>query len=241
MTDGSPRIITGLTPDAVATDGARIVLEAIAVARHAQRTADIALAGGSTPAALYRRLSRQIDDFDDIRLWLGDERMVPRDTPDANARMVTETLLAHHPGSGADASLQRVATDRTAKDAAREYADWLRDRIDHTRDGVPILDLVILGIGEDGHTASLFPGRPELTPGVPDPLVVAVHDAPKPPPTRVSLTMGIINAARARLIVATGPEKTAALRHLVDGRADPRWPITLVTPNQTMIVTDQSL
>jgi len=219
--------------------GAAAMISVIEAARAAGRTCDIALAGGTTPARMYARVADVVGDWSGVRLWLGDERMVPGTSPDANATMIAETLLAHR-ATGSPDPLERVRTDLPPSDAARDYAARLA-AVPHFHGGSPVLDLVVLGIGEDGHTASLFPDRPDLTTPVPDPVVIPIADAPKPPPDRVSLTLATINAARRRIILATGPDKREALTHLVRGAPDSHWPVTLVATEGTEVLTDRDV
>ena len=234
-----PRILRFASPDATAEAAARAVAAAADAARAEGGVFQVALAGGSTPASMYTRLAAMIDDWTGIRLWLGDERMVPPTDPDSNARMVATTLLAHLPPDR-PTPLEEVRTDLAPGQAARDYADRIRTALGRSG-GSPVLDMVILGIGEDGHTASLFPDRPDLTAAPPDAVVTAVADAPKPPPDRVTLTLATLNAARSRLILATGPAKAPALDRLAADTEDPHWPITLVERTGTDVYTDQDV
>jgi 6-phosphogluconolactonase len=111
--------------------------------------------------------------------------------------------------------------------AARAYAETLTASF---KSDLPRFDLILLGMGPDGHTASLFPGRTEVTdPG--DALVVAVHDAPKPPPTRISFTLPPINAAANVMFLVAGADKAAMLREVLRGPRDPvRLPAQGVRP-----------
>ncbi|MEH3054336.1 MAG: 6-phosphogluconolactonase [Patulibacter minatonensis] len=132
------------------------------------------LAGGTTPGLLYDELTKQRFDWTGVHLWIGDERCVPHEHPDSNVRLVHERLPA--PG----AVLHAPPPVGTPEIRAAAYAAQLKDYV---------LDLVLLGLGEDAHTASLFPGNAAID----DPAtVVAVHDAPKPPPERISLGLGVL-------------------------------------------------
>lgn len=156
----------------------------------------LVLAGGSTPRRAYQLLAGRTLPWGRVTALFGDERCVPPDDPESNYRMAHEELLARvHPGS-----VHRMAGELGAEEAASRYDAIVRD--------LSPLDLVLLGVGPDGHTASLFPGHPELrAPG----WAVAVHDAPKPPPDRVSLTLGALREARRVVILATGADKAEAL------------------------------
>ena len=165
----------------------------------ARRPRTVALAGGHTPEGIYRELARQPLPWEEMDFYFGDERCVPPDDPESNYRMARETLPR--------ARLHRMEGERPDPEAAAaDYARILPDA----------LDLIILGVGEDGHTESLFPGRP-VGPGK----VMVVRDAPKPPPTRLSVTPMVIRAARERLVVATGADKAEAVRAALTGPVDP--------------------
>lgn len=154
------------------------------IARHAGRS--IALAGGTTPRAVYARLALP---WAEINFYFSDERAVPPDHPESNFRMARELLPA--------ARLHRM-------ESAEEYARILPEP----------LDLLYLGMGEDGHTASLFPGSPALEETR---RVVAVRG-----PDRITITPPVIASARALLVVATGAAKAAMVRRAREGPWDPR-------------------
>ncbi len=233
------RMVRASSAAQAAENGARTVVEVIRERRSPDAACHIAVAGGSTPAAMYRSIAEAIDDWSGVRIWLGDERHVPPISPQANAHIVMTTLLDRLNRSGPN-PLELVHTALPVTQAAHDYADRLRGAL--PGDGPsPVLDLVILGVGEDGHTASLFPRDAHLEPVTSDPVVVPVIGAPRPPRERVSLTLQTINAARRRLILATGPAKREALIRLLDGERTVDWPITLVEPNGTELHTDQPI
>ena len=156
----------------------------------------LVLAGGSTPMRAYRLLREETLPWGRVTVLFGDERCVPADDPDSNFRMARQELLDRV----APASVHRIAGELGAEVAAAAY--------DSVVESIPTLDLVLLGIGPDGHTASLFPNHVALAAGG---WAVAVHGAPKPPPDRVSLTLATLRSARRVLIAATGPDKAAAV------------------------------
>ena len=161
----------------------------------------LVLAGGSTPRALYRALAdRQVGDAR-WQVWYGDERCLPADHPDRNSVMVETAWLS---ASAIPLENRRpIPAERGSSEAAVLYTGWLS--------GAPDFDVVLLGMGEDGHTASLFPEHDwGQAPGSPD--VLAVHDAPKPPPERVSLSAARLNRSRLVWFVMTGAGKRHALR-----------------------------
>jgi 6-phosphogluconolactonase len=177
---------------AVATATAELVAAAI---DGGLRT--LVLAGGSTPRRAYELLADRPLPWGRVAVLFGDERCVAPTDPESNYWMAHETLLDRvHPGT-----VHRMPGELGAEAAAALYDGVVR--------ASSPLDLVLLGIGPDGHTASLFPGNPALraTGGA-----VAVHDAPKPPPDRVSLTLEALRAARRVVLVATGADKAEGLR-----------------------------
>ena len=211
----------------------------------------IALAGGSTPRSLYRLLAdpaaplRARIDWQAVHFFWGDERHVPPDHPDSNFRMAREAMLDHVQVPAAH--VHRIAGEEPdAARAARLYERELIEVFGLRREAAgggegaaggesaagnaarewPRFDLVLLGLGEEGHTASLFPGSPALQEA--QALVAAVHDAPKPPPERLTLTLPVINAARAVLFMVQGASKREALERV--RRRDPAVPASHVRP-----------
>jgi 6-phosphogluconolactonase len=206
-------------PAALAEEAARrfVALAQAAIADHGRFT--VALSGGSTPRAMYERLGQsplsESVSWANVHIFWGDERMVPPDDVESSYRMARETLLAHVPIPAAN--IYPVPTvGGTPEAAASAYEETL---VAVFGADLPRFDLILLGIGPDGHTASLFPGQPEpVRPSAA--LVVAVHNAPKPPPTRVSFTYRLINAAANVLFVISGADKATALREVLRGPID---------------------
>lgn len=197
-------------PDAesVAASAADAIAERIADARRAGRELHIALAGGSTPKRAYQLLAAVEGSWRHVHLWLGDERCVPSGHPESNARMVRESLC---PGARAEPPrLHEVPSPEVPEDAAWRYGLEVREQVP---DGV--FDVVLLGMGPDGHTCSLFPGHPVLE--VAHAPVAPVRGSPKPPPERVTLTLPVIRQSRFALLLATGEEKRDALARALAG------------------------
>ncbi|MCP9809103.1 6-phosphogluconolactonase [Cyanobium sp. HWJ4-Hawea] len=188
----------------------------------------IALAGGETPKAVYRLLGQQHLPWDRVDVLLGDERWVPADDHSSNARMVRETLMATAPGSRA--SLHPVATDAAEPlEGAKSYASLLETLCGGTP---PVLDLVLLGLGDDGHTASLFPGT--SAPGITDQFVTIGEGKGLP---RVTLTAPTLCAARQVLFLVSGSGKTQALKRLLDPmESADRTPAKLVQPKSKIVI-----
>ncbi len=163
----------------------------------------LVVAGGTTPLACYRLLARSQQDWSCWAVYYGDERCLAVGHPDRNSVLVGATGLLHNP-------LQHypIPAEKGPGQAALEYAETLK--------GSGPFDLVLLGMGEDGHTASLFPGQ-----CWPDQSVIAVHDAPKPPPLRVSLSPRRLQDTRQMLVMVTGRNKTHAMQAWQQGRKLP--------------------
>ncbi len=185
----------------------------------------VALAGGSTPKAAYGLLARDFAktiDWERVHVFFGDERSVPPDHEGSNYRMAREALLDHVPVG----SVHRMRGELPPDEAALSYEDELRGFFGE--EDPPRFDLIWLGIGEDGHTASLFPETPALE--VNDRLVVA-NPVPKLDTTRITLTVPVLNAARAINFLVAGEGKAEALEEILEGDADPhRYPAKLVRP-----------
>ncbi len=213
--------------EAVARHAADQVAWRIAEARKQGREVHIALAGGRTPQRAYELLADIEGSWKHVHLWLGDERCVPDDDPQSNARMVRESLYAH--ARAEPPLLHTVPSPEQADDAAWRYGLQIRDEIP-----AATFDIVLLGMGPDGHTASLFPGFPQLA-AVEAPCV-AVRDSPKPPPERVTLTLPVLRRARFTLLLATGAEKAEALARARGG--DESLPIALLGDGLDEIACD---
>lgn len=219
-----PEVLAWEPPEYAAGAAARIasaIRAAIARAGHCH----LALTGGDTPRPVYRALASLPVDWSRVSLWFGDERRVPRDDPASNYRMVRETLLellhepphAVHPMDG---------TDPDAWHAARDYANALP----------PALDVLLLGVGEDGHTASLFPGAPTL--GEQARRVVPAT-SPAPPHDRLTITAPVIAAAHDCLVLATGARKGDAVARALTRGVDPRdVPAALARPACWLLDTE---
>jgi 6-phosphogluconolactonase len=185
----------------------------------------VVLAGGSTPRATYGALARNYADRLDwggVHVFFGDERTVPPDHEDSNYRMVHEALLSHVPVG----SIHRMRGELPPQEAAAAYEEELRAFF--APDGVPGFDLIVCGIGEDGHTASLFPETPALE--VTDRWIVA-NPVLKLETTRLTLTVPVLNAARAVTFLVAGEGKAGAVREILEADADPRaYPARFIRP-----------
>jgi len=174
----------------------------------------VALSGGSTPASLYKTLvthvSAQTINWRMVHIYFGDERMVPADHPDSNYRMARQTFLNHI--AIPETNIHPIPTDcEEFEECAQRYTDSLMTQAALTKAGVPVFDLILLGIGTDGHTASLFPGTPILQEYKRP--VAAVYLADKNS-WRISLTYPVLNHARNILILVSGASKQQVIYDL---------------------------
>ena len=205
-------------PEAVAARVAEVMAAAIDGARTIRGAAHVALSGGSIARA-YELVGPQLPDWRDVHLWYGDERCVPLDDEESNHRLATEHLDAP------DATWHPVPTQLGCDEAAAAYAQEIAD---------VTLDVAVNGMGPDGHTASLFPGFPQVQA---DGVCLAVHGSPKPPPDRVTLTLPKLNAAQRILLVVAGASKAPMLARVLAG-PDPEVPASLLDRERLEIVAD---
>ena len=185
----------------------------------------VALTGGATPQALYRLLASphyaQQIDWSGVHIYIGDERYVPHDHTDSNFGMTRVCLLDHVAIPAA--ILHPIPTDeQQATEAARRYAVELQQNISVNAAGFPQLDLIMLGMGDDGHTASLFPGTDILI--VADRSVAATY-VDKLAAWRVSMTYPTLNAARQIMLMVSGDNKSAILAHVLTKDSTHVYPI----------------
>jgi len=220
-------------PEATAEATADMVAEWIAAAQSARGIAHVALAGGTTPRRAYELLAGRISDSEHVDWWFGDERCVPPDDPESNYRLVSESLIA---GGIPAARVHRIRGEDLPGRAAADYATELARDVPANAEGVPVLDVALLGLGEDGHTASLFPGDPALE--VTDALAVPVV-AVKPPPNRITLTLPVLRAARDVIILATGAGKSEAVALVLAG-PDPATPASLLADANVTLAVDEA-
>jgi len=193
-----------------------------------QDTVSLALAGGSTPRGLYERLADAELPWDRIHLYWGDERFVPHDHPKSNVQLVQETLLDGP--SLPDANRHPMPTTGAPDAAAATYADTLQRAF---ADRPHTFDLALLGMGEDGHTASLFP---EHDPPPTDPAWVRAVSAPPRHDVRQRLTctLPVFNAARRALVLVSGSAKRDTVQAALHDR-DSALPITRVRPREQLV------
>ena len=219
----APSVVVHATADLLAQAAAARLVTAVVDAQAARGHAHVVLTGGgvgtATLAALAASPARDAVDWEALDLWWGDERFLPSGHPDRNETQARAALLDKVPVPAERVHAMPASDGAFGDDvdqAAHGYADALAAACaPEDRDGVPAFDVLMLGVGPDAHVASLFPGHPGVH--VEDRTVTAVRDAPKPPPTRISLTWPAIRAAQAVWLLAGGAEKAAAVSTALSG------------------------
>ncbi|MGF1512107.1 MAG: 6-phosphogluconolactonase [Elainellaceae cyanobacterium] len=210
---------------AVVEQSLDLVTKRICSAAAEHDVCSLAVAGGSTPKPLYEALADQSLPWDALHVFWGDERFVPADHPDSNQRMVRQAWL-DKVSIPAD-NVHPVPTDGEPQDCIQRYEQTLQDFFQVGPGEFPRFDVVLLGMGDDGHTASLFPRTPALA--VSDRLV-ALGD--KDGQTRISLTAPLINRAQCVIFMVSGADKASALAQVlqeeVTKAAD--YPARLIKP-----------
>lgn len=217
-------VIVHADADAVARATAARLLLALIDAQAVRRPLHVCLTGGTVGTATLAAVAdsdlKDLVDWTGVHLWWGDERFVERDSDDRNATQARAALIDALPVP--DAQVHEVpAADQVdgLEDAASAYRRSLADAAD---DGAPVaspvFDVTLLGVGPDGHVASLFPGKSSLQ--VLDESAVAEPDSPKPPPARVSLTLPVLNASRQVWFVVAGADKSDAVAAVLRGGSE---------------------
>lgn len=221
-----PRIEVLPTPHAVAETAAERIIATCEETLRDRDTFALCLAGGSTPRATYELLAQpqwaKRIDWPRVEIFFGDERAVPPDNPDSNYAMAKRALLDHVPIPGDN--IYRMKGELDAQRAATQYGQMLKERFGD-EGGV---DLLLLGMGDDGHTLSLFPRTAALD--EPKHRCVANY-VPKLDSWRITLSAPFANRSGAIVALITGAAKSAALREVLEGDGDPRdCPIKLIDP-----------
>jgi 6-phosphogluconolactonase len=209
--------------DQLTEDAARLLADA------AERGGHVVITGGSTPKAAYQRVVALGPDWSRTEVWFSDERCVDPDHEHSNFRMANESLLS----KVEPLAVHRMQGERGPEEGAREYEKEIAASFG---DGVvPEFDLILLGIGPDAHTASLFPNNPEL--GIKDRNVAGVEQpgmAPLVP--RITLTLPALNAGAQVAFLVSGEEKAEAVARAFNGRPGPDAPSSLVQPKGELIL-----
>lgn len=227
------QVVVHETPAALYEDAARRFVNAASAAVAARERCFVALSGGSTPRALYQLLAapgwRARVPWPHLHVFWGDERLVPHEDPRSNYGMARTALLSRIAIPSDHVRPVPTDTDAGAPErVAALYEELIRRIVPGGPSATPAFDLVLLGLGEDGHTASLFPHSPALR--VVDRLVAAVI-LEEPGMPRITMTVPLLNAARLQLFLVAGVSKAAVLREVLSDRYDPeRLPAQLLRP-----------
>ncbi len=222
--------------EAAAQRAATEIARRLQSALRERESAHLALSGGSTPARTYELLAREVEDWSKVEVWFADERCVPPEDAESNYRLARETLL--DAAAGLDpARVHRMEGELGPERGAERYEQALREKAP-LEEGLAALDVIVLGIGPDGHVASLFPGAPTLD--VPPPaLCLGVHDSPKPPPERITLTLPVLHAARRCVLLATGAGKADAVDAML-GEPSRHVPASLLLRERLSVIVDDA-
>jgi 6-phosphogluconolactonase len=230
------RLTTCADPEAVAERAAADIARTLGRVRKEHGVAHMGLSGGSTPRRTYELLADRAADLADVEIWFADERCVAPDDEESNYRLVAESLLA--PAGISPEHVHRMLGELGPDEGASRYAADLCDGVPRRDRRLPVLDLIVLGIGPDGHVASLFPGSPVLEAGD-DVVCLGVHDSPKPPPERITLSLGVLRAAQRCLLLATGASKADAVDAML---AEPsrHVPASLLRRERLTVIVDDA-
>jgi len=206
-------LISFASADKLAQDVASAWLDEIAAANHAARPHCVALSGGRIAQKFFAATVEQAKvrkiSFGRVHFFWADERCVPPDDPESNFKLANELLFA--PLKIPASQIHRIRGEDSPKVAVKLAEEELRRVVSADKTGQPALDLIFLGMGEDGHVASLFPGAsPEIL-NCASPFL-AIENSPKPPPRRISLSYAAIAAAKQVWVLVSGAGKEAALR-----------------------------
>ncbi|HEY0636518.1 MAG TPA: 6-phosphogluconolactonase [Pseudonocardiaceae bacterium] len=228
MTGGDERraareVVVHATPTLLAAAVAARLVTRIVDAQASRGSASVVLTGGGTGIAVLRELcaapARDAVDWGRVDLYWGDERFLPADHPERNERQAREALLDHVPVDPARVHPMGAAGGEFGNDAeaaARAYAELLAHAARPEDHGpVPTFDVLLLGVGAEGHTASVFPSSPAVYET--ERPVVAVHGCPKPPPTRITLTLPAIRCANEVWLAVAGADKAAVVAMALGG------------------------
>jgi len=221
----SGRIVEVYTsPTDLFSAAARKVAEIISECLNRKQSCAIALSGGSTPKRLYEFLAKGEGgaiDWKRVHVFFSDERNVPPEDKESNYRMAKESLFAT--GAVPASNIHRIHGEFSAEEAAQQYEDEIKKVLGND----PVFDLVLLGLGPDGHTASLFPDSPALRESK---KLVAANRVDKLKSDRITFTYPLLNRAEHVMFLASGPDKADIVRSVLSGEGD--YPSQHVRPNK---------
>ncbi|TDQ01119.1 6-phosphogluconolactonase [Labedaea rhizosphaerae] len=226
----APQVVVHRNPELLAAATAARLVTKLVDAQAARGHASLVLTGGRTGTTVLQQLrstpARDAIDWSHVDLYWGDERFLPTGHQDRNETQAREALLDHVPVDPARVHVIAASDGAYGDDpdaVAHAYAEILAAAARPEDHGdVPAFDVCLLGVGEEGHTASIFPSSPAVYET--DRTVVAVRNCPKPPPTRVSLTLPAIRCSREVWLMTTGSSKTAAVAMALGGAGEVQLP-----------------
>lgn len=223
------------TPADLAEAVARRLVERLAQIQAEGRIPNIVLTGGTIAGEIHAAVptapSADAVDWTNVEFWFGDERYVDRDSPDRNARQARGLMLDRLPGVGPRVHEMPWDDGTAVEEAAAAYGAEVRASDAH------LFDLVMLGMGPDGHVASLFPGFAQLDDT--DAIAIPVHDSPKPPPTRISLTFDALAHTEAAWLLVTGSAKAPAAAAAINGTDYHEIPAARITAPELIWFLDR--
>jgi 6-phosphogluconolactonase len=226
----SPQVVVFANPDLLAAATAARLVTKLVDAQAAKGSASLVLTGGRTGTAVLAQVlaepARDAVDWSRIDFYWGDERFLPAGHPDRNETQAREALLDHVNVTPERVHVMEPSDGKFGDDpdrAAVAYAELLASQAKPEDHGpVPTFDVCLLGVGEEGHTASIFPGSPAVYET--ERTVVAVRNCPKPPPTRISLTLPAIRRANEVWLLTTGESKAEAVALALSGAGEDQIP-----------------
>jgi 6-phosphogluconolactonase len=223
----TPRIVAYRSPELLAAATAARLVTRLVDAQAARGSASVVLTGGRTGTAVLEQVraapARDAVDWSRVDIYWGDERFLPAGDPERNETQARAALLDHVPVDPARVHAMAASDAGLAPEAAADaYADLLERAARPEDHAVPSFDVCLLGVGEEGHTASIFPGSAAVYET--ERTVVAVHGCPKPPPVRISLTLPAIRRASEVWLVTTGEGKAAAVAMALGGAGEVALP-----------------
>jgi 6-phosphogluconolactonase len=230
------RLTTCADADAVAARAARDIARHLKHLRTEHDLTHVALSGGTTPTRTYELLAREPVDWDGVAIWFADERCVEPTDAQSNYRLARETLLAA--AAIPPERVHRMEGELGPLQGAQRYSAALATYLPAGEGDLPVLDLVVLGIGPDGHVASLFPGAATLDAGD-EALCLGVQDSPKPPAERITLSLAMLRAARRCLLLATGASKADAVNAML-AQPSRSVPASLLRRERLAVIVDDA-
>jgi 6-phosphogluconolactonase len=235
--------VTRLTacPDAetVAERAAAHVARQLRRAFEERGVAHLGLSGGTTPGRTYQLLGAKPEDLEGVEIWFADERCVGPEDEESNYRLAADTLL--EPAEIAPERIHRMEGELGPEEGARRYAAELERGLAGAQQPPslpPVLDVFVLGIGPDGHVASLFPGAETLDAGE-TAVCLGVWNSPKPPPERITVSLAVLRAARECVLLATGASKADAVDAMLSTPSG-HVPASLLRRERLTVIVDDA-